>query len=69
MGDQSITYEDLNGRANQIANLLRSDKIGPGSVVGISLSRSIEMVAALIGILKTGAAYLPLDPGYPAERL
>jgi amino acid adenylation domain-containing protein len=68
-GKQSITYSALNRKANQVANLLLARGIGPGMVVGISLSRSIEMMAALLGILKTGAAYLPLDPGYPAERL
>ncbi len=68
-GQQRISYETLHRRSNQIAHLLQNKQIGPGSVVGISLSRSIDMVVALLGILKTGAAYLPLDPSYPAERL
>jgi non-ribosomal peptide synthetase component F len=68
-GNEAITYAQLAERANQIAKHLLDMKIGLGDVVGISLERSFDMVAALIAVLQTGAAYLPLDPGYPQERL
>jgi surfactin family lipopeptide synthetase C len=68
-GHETITFRQLADRANQIAALLQGMKIGVGDVVGVSLERSFEMVAALIAILQTGAAFLPLDPGYPQERL
>jgi amino acid adenylation domain-containing protein len=64
-----ITYETLNHRANQIAHFLQSKGVGPEVIVGVCMERSIDMVAALLGILKAGAAYLPLDPNYPADRL
>ena len=67
--DESLTYGDLNARANQLAHLLIARGVGPESLVAIALPRSLEMVAALLAILKAGAAYLPLDPEYPAERL
>jgi amino acid adenylation domain-containing protein len=67
--NQQLTYEELNRRANQLAHHLRALGVGPEVVVGICVERSVEMVVGLLGILKAGAAYLPLDPGYPAERL
>jgi len=67
-GDQR-TYAELNCRANQLARYLRKNGIGPGAFVGICVDRSLEMVDGLLGILKTGAAYLPLDPAYPKDRL
>lgn len=66
---QSLTYRELNDRANQVAHHLRTLGVGPESVVGICMERSVEMVVGLLGILKAGGAYLPLDPMYPAERL
>ncbi|MDB5736953.1 MAG: amino acid adenylation protein, partial [Sphingomonas bacterium] len=63
------TYADLDARANGIAARLREAGVGKGALVAISVDRSPEMVAGLIGILKTGAAYLPLDPAFPAARL
>jgi amino acid adenylation domain-containing protein len=66
---QCITYESLNRRANALAEHLSDLKIGPGSIVGIYAHRSIEMVIGMLGVLKAGAAYLPLDPSYPRERL
>ncbi len=66
---RDITYEDLNRRANQLAHYLRRLGVGPEVKVGISVERTPEMVAGLLGILKAGGAYVPLDPSYPKERL
>ena len=64
-----LSYGELNHRSNQIAHHLRQLGAGSGARVGICLERSPEMVAVLLGILKTGAAYVPLDPSFPEERL
>ena len=64
-----LSYSDLNARANGIANALRNRNVGPESLVGVYLERSFDMVAALLGVLKAGAGYVPLDPAYPMERL
>jgi amino acid adenylation domain-containing protein len=64
-----ITYEDLNQRANQVAHYLQRQGIGPGQRVGVYVERSLNMMIGLLGIQKSGAAYVPLDPSYPAERL
>ena len=66
---QSLTYSQLNTKANQLAHFLRARQIGPDQLVGICVERSLEMVVGLLGILKAGGAYVPLDPNYPAERL
>jgi len=66
---QQLTYRELNARANQLARLLRAAGIGPDRLVGIFMERSLDMVVALLGVLKAGGAYLPLDPSYPPERL
>jgi amino acid adenylation domain-containing protein len=66
---ERLTWRQLDGRANQLARLLRARGVGPEVRVGVSLERSIEMVVALLGILKAGGAYVPLDPDYPPERL
>lgn len=68
-GGKRVTYFELNSLANRIAAHLRDLGAKPGSLVGICLERSVEMVAGLLGILKTGAAYVPLDPAYPTERI
>ena len=68
-GNCSWTYAELSARSNQIANLLRASGIGRGHFVGLGLHRCLELPAALLGILKSGAAYVPLDPGYPAARI
>jgi len=65
---ETLSYGELDERANQLAHLLRSRGVGRGSFVGIYLTRSAEMVVALLAVLKAGAAYLPLDLSYPAAR-
>jgi len=65
----SLTYAELNAKANQLAHYLRERQIGPDQLVGICVERSLSMVVGLLGILKAGAAYVPLDPSYPPERL
>ena len=64
-----IIYRDLFSSANRLANLLCTRHIGPGSVVGVNLTRGPRMITTLLGIMKTGAAYLPLDPAYPRARV
>jgi len=68
-GDERMSYEELEHKSNQLANFLRTKDAGPDSVVAIALERSLEMVVAVYGVLKAGAAYLPLDLAYPPERL
>ncbi|MFD0744468.1 amino acid adenylation domain-containing protein [Phytohabitans flavus] len=68
-GEQSLTYAELNERANRLAHHLRELGAGPETLVGVSLDRGIDLVPTLLGVLKSGAAYLPLDPAYPADRL
>jgi len=68
-GKHSLTYGELSAFSNQIANHLRASGIGRGNFVGLGLHRCLELPAALLGILKSGAAYVPLDPGYPAARI
>ncbi len=67
--DRSLTYRELDARANAVALRLHSLGVRPETRVGICMERSLEMLAALLGILKAGGAYVPLDPAYPAERL
>ena len=67
--DEQLTYRQLNERANQLARHLQGLGVGPDTLVGICVERSLEMVVGLLGILKAGGAYLPLDPGYPSERI
>ncbi len=68
-GEQELNYRELNERANRLAHVLMDEGIGPEDVVALALPRSLEMIVALLGILKAGAAYLPIDPDYPAERI
>jgi amino acid adenylation domain-containing protein len=68
-GDMSISYDDLDRRANQLAHHLIGLGLGPEGIAAICIERSVDMVVGLLGILKSGAAYLPLDRTYPDERL
>ena len=68
-GQQRLSYAELNRRANRLAHCLKEKGIGRESLVGIALDRSLEMVVAIVGVLKAGAAYVPLDPEYPKARL
>jgi amino acid adenylation domain-containing protein len=65
----SLTYRQLNERANQLAQYLRQQAVGPEVLVGLCVDRSVDMLVGLLGILKAGGAYVPLDPTYPTERL
>ncbi len=67
--DQSLTYDSLLERANRLASHLRDSGIGPEVFVGIAVDRSLSMMVALLGVLKAGGAYLPLDPAFPVDRL
>jgi len=67
--DHQLTYGELNWKANQLARHLRSLGVGPEARVGLCLNRSIELVVGVLGVLKSGAAYVPMDPAYPASRL
>ncbi|HEX8189934.1 MAG TPA: amino acid adenylation domain-containing protein, partial [Pyrinomonadaceae bacterium] len=68
-GDEELTYSELNRRANRLAHYLRRLGAGPETCVGVLTNRTAEMVVCLLGILKAGAAYVPLDPAYPQARL
>ncbi|HXM48142.1 MAG TPA: amino acid adenylation domain-containing protein [Pyrinomonadaceae bacterium] len=65
---EELSYQELNERANQVGHYLRDLGVGPESLVVISMDRSLDMVVGILGILKAGAAYLPIDPMYPQER-
>jgi amino acid adenylation domain-containing protein len=65
----SLSYAELNRKANQLANYLRAHGVAPEALVGISVKRSVEMIIGILGVLKAGGAYLPMDPTYPQDRL
>ena len=67
--DRQLTYRELNIRANQLAHYLQALGVEPEVLVGICVERSLEMVVGILGVLKAGGAYLPIDPSYPGERL
>ncbi|MPZ28883.1 MAG: amino acid adenylation domain-containing protein [Micromonosporaceae bacterium] len=69
VGDRRISYRELAARANGIADRLAADGVSTGSLVGVCLDRDEHLVAALLGVLQSGAAYVPLDPAYPPDRL
>ena len=64
---RSLSYGELNRRANQLAHYLRELGVKPDERVGICVERGLEMIVALLGVLKAGGAYVPLDPAYPAS--
>ncbi|MFE7559373.1 amino acid adenylation domain-containing protein [Kitasatospora sp. NPDC057500] len=66
---ESLTYRELAARADRLARLLAARAIGPGTIVALALPRSLDLVVGLLAVAKSGAAYLPLDPEYPADRL
>ncbi|MFT3954883.1 MAG: amino acid adenylation domain-containing protein [Piscinibacter sp.] len=68
-GNRRLSYRELMQRADALAVTLRQQGVGPGELVGISCSRSEHMLVALLGVLRSGAGYVPLDPSFPAERL
>jgi amino acid adenylation domain-containing protein len=68
-GNETVSYRELNARANRLAHLLIHLGIGPENFVGLAVPRSTGMLVALVAVLKAGAAYLPVDPSYPAERI
>jgi len=67
--DQSLTYRELNKKANQLASVLQSKGVSKESIIGVMVDRSLEMIIGMMGILKAGGAYLPIDPHYPSERI
>lgn len=67
--DKQLSYRELNGKANQLARILREKGVGPDSIVGIMTGRSLDVIVGILGILKAGGAFLPIDPGYPEERI
>jgi amino acid adenylation domain-containing protein len=68
-GKQQISYKELDTKSNQLAHYLIRNRIGPGKIVALFMERSIEMCVALLGIMKSGACYLPIDITYPADRI
>ena len=66
---ETLTYAELDARANRIAHMLHGRGIGPGALVGLYFEKSCLVFAALLGVLKAGAGYVPIDPKTPAERI
>src|SRR6185295_5646976 len=66
---RSLTYRELQEAANRLAHLLAAQGVGPGECVALLFSRSAEAITAILAVLKTGAAYLPIDPALPASRV
>lgn len=69
LGEKSLSYKELNKRANQLAWKLREKGVQADRIVGIMVNRSFEMIIGILGVLKAGGAYLPIDPAYPADRI
>ncbi|MBR7826929.1 amino acid adenylation domain-containing protein [Actinospica sp. MGRD01-02] len=68
-GDDELTYGELNAQANRLARLLVARGVGPDTLVAVGMERGLDLIAALLGVLKVGGAYVPVDPEYPAGRL
>ena len=69
LGSEQISYRELNARSNRLAHFLRDQGVGPESLVGVCLDRSLDSVVSFLAILKSGGTYLPLDPKFPKDRL
>ncbi|HEK9101352.1 TPA: AMP-binding protein, partial [Bacillus pseudomycoides] len=69
IGKDNLSYSELHRKSNQVARLLQKQGTGREQVVGLLVNRSVEMIVGILGILKAGAAYLPIDPDYPEERI
>ena len=67
-GAEQLTYAELDARADALAEWLRNEGVGPGTLVGVCVPRSVEMIVGVLGVLKAGGAYVPIDPEYPEER-
>lgn len=67
--NKAVTYHELNNRSNQLAKFLRTNGVKKDSIVGLLIDRSVELIIAILAVLKAGGAYLPIDPTYPAERI
>lgn len=67
--EKSLSYKQLNNHSNQLANYLHQNGAKPDQMIGICMDRSLELVFAYLGVIKSGAAYIPIDPGYPSERI
>jgi amino acid adenylation domain-containing protein len=68
-GDARLSYAELRDRAEAVAEALAERGVGPGTLIGVALDRSVDLVAALMGVLRSGAAYVPIDPSFPADRV
>ncbi|WP_326594000.1 non-ribosomal peptide synthetase [Streptomyces sp. NBC_01294] len=68
-GEAGLTYAELNARANRLARLLITQGAGPETLVAVMMHRSVDLIVALLAVVKTGAAYVPVDPDYPADRI
>lgn len=68
-GDASLTYDELNTKANQLAYYLKGQGVGPEVMVGIAMERSLNLIIGILGVLKAGGAYVPLDPNAPSARI
>ncbi|WP_155617222.1 non-ribosomal peptide synthetase, partial [Paenibacillus polymyxa] len=68
-GHQSLTYRELNERANSLARILQAQGVGPDKLVGLMVHRSVEMIVGLLAVLKAGGAYVPIDPEFPSSRI
>ncbi len=67
--DRSITYDELNSRSARLACWLQLSGVGEGSLVPLCMERSLDIITAILGVMKAGAAYIPINPGYPEERI
>jgi amino acid adenylation domain-containing protein len=68
-GEHRLSFAELNARANQIAHRLRERGVGPGTLVGVLIEKSIDLLPAVLGVVKAGGAYIPIDPAYPSDRI